>query len=82
MPDPITPKLVRRHRGKELILLRRLSKVQQEIADHNARYPQDPPPAPAVRRHLEFTTAELAQLAAIAIHAVAILHSQWPPPTT
>lgn len=78
---PLTPHLVRRYRGKELILLRRLSKIQQEIADHNTKYPQAAPPEPVNRRHLAFTPEEEANLAAMGIHALALVHATWPPPT-
>lgn len=79
---PVSSVVVRRHRGKELILLHRLVKVVQEIDDHNARYPQGPPPAPTVRRHLEFTDSDMILLQNLALKATAFLDSQWPPPVS
>lgn len=73
-------KTVRRYRGKEIILLRRMKKVIDEITRHNLKYPQGPPPAPAVRRHLKFNEFDYGNMSALVAKCNELLPLRWPPP--
>lgn len=76
---PIPAHQVKRYRGKEIVLLRRLEKVVDEINRHQTKYPEAAPPAVPNRRHLKFTIVELAQLLTLANRAVVIRNELWPP---
>lgn len=77
---PIAAKTTRRYRGKELVLLRRVKKVYAQIVAHNAKYPLTDGSGNKVRRHLDFTTEDMAAFSNLNDAAISMLLFKWPPP--
>lgn len=77
---PVTAHPVRRYRGKEIIMLRRLRKVIAEIKAHNTKYPRTDLAGNPIRRHLEFTTGDNTAMDQLDAAAASLLFFKWPPP--
>lgn len=76
---PADVRTTRRYRGKEIILLRRLTKVVLEIQAHNNKYPPVDRFGRPVRRNLKFTETEMSQLNSLSIAAAIYRVDRWPP---
>lgn len=78
---PVSAHPVRRYRGKEIVMLRRLRKVVAEIKAHNTKYPRDDGAGNLIRRHLEFTSGDMTKMDDLDAAAASLLLFKWPPPT-
>jgi len=73
---PITTKQVKRYRGKQRILLRKILALNDQIQNNQTKYAEPPTPN---RNHLPNEIATSSNV--MATSALAALDEMWPPQT-